>query len=119
MTLDGIRRRAYLPGLGDAQCRMVNYYAIYPNLLLSLHPDYMMTHMLWPRAVDRREIICEWHFHPDEMAKPHFIGDDAVDLGSDQSRGLAHRGTLAGRDQFAGLHFRSVLAARIAAAGVR
>ena len=24
----------------------VYYYAIFPNLLLSLHPDYMMTHTL-------------------------------------------------------------------------
>ena len=37
------------------QRRRVCYYAIYPNLLLSLHPDYMMTHTLWPKAVDRTE----------------------------------------------------------------
>jgi hypothetical protein len=24
----------------------------------------MMTHTLWPRAHDRTEIVCEWHFHP-------------------------------------------------------
>src|SRR5438445_240939 len=48
------------------------------DLQLSLHPDYMMTHTLWPRAVDRTEIICEWHFHPQEMAKPDFQADDAV-----------------------------------------
>ena len=37
-----------------------------------------MTHTLWPRAVDRTDIICEWHFHPDEMAKANFEGNDAV-----------------------------------------
>ena len=58
---------------------MVNYYAIYPNLLLSLHPDYMMTHRLWPQAVDRTKIVCEWHFYPDEMAKPGFEASDVVD----------------------------------------
>ena len=49
MSIDGKRRREYLPGLNDAQRRQVVYFAIYPNLLLSLHPDYVMTHTLWPR----------------------------------------------------------------------
>ena len=80
MSMDGKRRREYLPGLGDEQRSKVYYYAIYPNLLLSLHPDYMMTHTLWPIAVDRTEIICEWHFHPAEMAKPDFHAGDAIDF---------------------------------------
>ena len=80
MTADGIRRRDYLPGLDAAQRRMVCYYAIFPNLLLSLHPDYMLTHTLWPQSVDRTVIICEWHFHPHEMAKPDFQADDATDF---------------------------------------
>jgi Rieske 2Fe-2S family protein len=80
MSMDGIRRRACLPGLSEAQRKMVCYYAIYPNLLLSLHPDYMMTHTLWPRAVDRTEIVCEWHFHADEIAKPDFTADDVVEF---------------------------------------
>jgi glycine betaine catabolism A len=65
---------------------MVCYYAIYPNLLLSLHPDYMMTHTLWPKAVDRTEVVCEWHFHPKEMAKPGFQADDAIDFWDQTNR---------------------------------
>jgi len=80
MSLDGRRRRDYLSGLNEEQRQQVWYFVIYPNLLLSLHPDYMMTHTLWPRAVDRTEIVCEWHFHPKEMAKPDFVGNDAVDF---------------------------------------
>lgn len=80
MSMDGRRRRDYLPGLSDQQRQQVYYYAIYPNLLLSLLPDYMMIHTLWPKAVDRTEIVCEWHFHPAEMAKPDFQADDAVDF---------------------------------------
>lgn len=86
MSTDGQRRREYLPGLSAAQRRQVAYYAIYPNLLLSLHPDYMMTHTLWPRAVDRTEIVCEFHFHPDELAKPDFQGDDAVEFWDQTNR---------------------------------
>src|SRR5437867_2860759 len=59
MSIDGKRRRDYLPGLNEEERTKVGYYAIYPNLLLSLHPDYIMTHTLWPKAVDRSEIICE------------------------------------------------------------
>lgn len=80
MSMDGKRRRDYLPGLNEAQRKQVCYYAIYPNLLLSLHPDYMMVHTLWPRAVNRTELICEWHFHPAELAKSDFVADDVIEF---------------------------------------
>lgn len=80
MSWGGVRRRDYLPGLSTEEQSMVYYYAIYPNLLLALHPDYMMTHTLWPKAADRTEVVCEWHFHPDEMAKPDFEANDAIDF---------------------------------------
>jgi len=80
MSVDGKRRRAYLPGLGEADRHRVSYYSIYPNFLLSLHPDYMMTHTLWPRGHDRTEIVCEFHFHPDEIAGPDFQCDDAIEF---------------------------------------
>jgi Rieske 2Fe-2S family protein len=80
MSIDGKRRRNYLPALNEEEQKKVCYYTIYPNFLLSLHPDYMMTHTLWPKAVDRTQIICEWHFHPDEMAKPDFQANDAIDF---------------------------------------
>jgi len=78
MSVDGKRRRAFLPGLSDEERRKVQYYTIYPNLLLSLHPDYMMVHTLWPEAVDRTGIVCEWHFHPSEFARTDFFADDAI-----------------------------------------
>jgi Rieske 2Fe-2S family protein len=78
LSLDGRRRRACLPGLGAEDCRHVYYFAILPNLLLSLHPDYVMVHTLWPRGVDRTEIVCEWLFHPDAIAAADFDPGDAV-----------------------------------------
>jgi Rieske 2Fe-2S family protein len=80
MSKDGKRRRNYLPGLTAGERTRVFYYSVFPNLFLSLHPDYVMTHTLWPRAVDRTDIVCEWHFHPDEMAKPDFQAQDAVEF---------------------------------------
>jgi glycine betaine catabolism A len=86
MSTDGKIRRDYLPGLGREERRKVCYYAIYPNLLLSLHPDYMMVHTLWPKAVNRTEIICEWHFHPAEMAKRDFFAEDAIEFWDQTNR---------------------------------
>jgi len=78
MSVDGERRRDYLPGLREEQRKHVLYYTVYPNLFLSLHPDYVMAHRLWPQAVDRTQVVCEWYFHPNEMSKPNFQADDAV-----------------------------------------
>jgi glycine betaine catabolism A len=80
MSGDGSCPRAFLPSLSGEDVRRVYYYAIFPNMLLSLHPDYMMVHTLWPLAPDRTISICEWHFHPDEIAKPGFDPKDAVEF---------------------------------------
>jgi Rieske 2Fe-2S family protein len=80
LSFDGRRRRDCLPGLDENQCKYVYYYAFLPNFLLSLHPDYVMTHTLWPRDVGRTEIVCEWLFHPDAMRSSGFDPDDSVEF---------------------------------------
>jgi glycine betaine catabolism A len=80
LSVDGARRRAVLPGLTGDDRRLVHYFAIYPNFLLTLHPDYMLTMTLWPLAPGRTRLIGEWHFHPDEIARPEFIYADAVEF---------------------------------------
>ena len=55
LSMDGTCPRAFLPGLSTEDVRRVYYYAIFPNMLLSLHPDYMMVHTLWPIAPDRTD----------------------------------------------------------------
>jgi Rieske 2Fe-2S family protein len=47
----------------------VFYYSVFPNMLLSLHPDYVMVHQLWPKAPDRTLILCDWYFHPESESK--------------------------------------------------
>jgi Rieske 2Fe-2S family protein len=80
LTLDGTEERTCLPGLSEEDRRHVYYYCILPNLLLNLHPDYMLTFSLWPLAVDRTDIVCEWHFHPDEIARPGFDPRGAIEF---------------------------------------
>jgi Rieske 2Fe-2S family protein len=69
------------PPLGQvsgADLSRVHYYTIFPNMLLSLHPDYVMVHTLWPQAVDRTLVICEWLFDPAALAQPDIDPQDAV-----------------------------------------
>jgi glycine betaine catabolism A len=80
LSADGRRRRAVLPGLGPDECAGVSYFAIYPNLLLTLHPDYMLTLTIWPQGPQRTRLVSEWHFHPDEIARPNFVWHDAVEF---------------------------------------
>ena len=80
LSMDGQTARACLPGLGPDDRRHVYYYALLPNLLLNLHPDYMLTFTLWPRAVDRTDVVCEWHFHPEEIARPGFDPTGAIEF---------------------------------------
>ncbi len=80
LSIDGTTNRSCLTGLAPEDRRRVYYYAILPNLLLNLHPDYMLTFTLWPRAADRTDVVCEWHFHPDEIGKPGFDPRGAVEF---------------------------------------
>ncbi|HSB53636.1 MAG TPA: aromatic ring-hydroxylating dioxygenase subunit alpha [Gemmatimonadales bacterium] len=56
----------------------VYYYSLMPNMLLSLHPDYVMYHILWPRSVNQTSIFCSWLFHPDTLANPAFDINDGI-----------------------------------------
>ena len=80
LSTDGRRRRAFLPGLGPDERTLVNYFAIYPNLLLTLHPDYVMTVTIRPRAPLETELTADFLFHPDEIARPDFVFEDAVEF---------------------------------------
>ncbi|HZX55724.1 MAG TPA: aromatic ring-hydroxylating dioxygenase subunit alpha, partial [Ilumatobacteraceae bacterium] len=49
MSTDGSAHgRPPLVGIGEENLRRVYYFVLWPNLLLSLHPDYVMTHHVWP-----------------------------------------------------------------------
>lgn len=80
LSVDGQRRRGFLPGLGAHERSLVNYFAIYPNFLLTLHPDYMMTITIWPRDCGSTRLVAEWHLHPEEMSKPDVVFEDAVEF---------------------------------------
>jgi Rieske 2Fe-2S family protein len=100
--------RPPIQGLSDDEVNQVLYFAVFPNALVSLHPDYVMLHTLWPREPGRTEVTCEWFFEPATMARDDFDPADAVDFWDTVNRqdwyvcgltqkGVRTRGYTAGR----------------------
>jgi len=81
MSVDGhTHGRPPLQGLPVEDQRRIHYFVVWPNLLLSIHPDYLMTHQVWPVDAEHSHVICEWHFEPATMAAPDFDPSDAVEF---------------------------------------
>jgi len=80
MSLDGHSDGVPIPGLDGERLRTVAYLGLFPNLLLSLHPDYVMTHLVEPLAADRSHVICTWYFPPEATEQPGFDPGYAVDF---------------------------------------
>lgn len=78
LTLSG--RACGLPvgDLDPADLQRVYYYTLFPNVLLSLHHDYVMVHTLWPRGPGHTTIECEWLFHPDTSATAGLDPQDGI-----------------------------------------
>jgi Rieske 2Fe-2S family protein len=80
MSLDGSSSGVPLRGLDATGLRTVIYVGVFPNLLLSLHPDYVMMHKMIPVAPNRTKIECTWAFAPESLAQPGFDPGYAVDF---------------------------------------
>jgi Rieske 2Fe-2S family protein len=80
MSLDGRSGGVPLRGLSGNQLREVGYFGIWPNLLISPHPDYVLTHRIEPLDVDRSFVECEWLFPPEALERPGFEPAYAVEF---------------------------------------
>lgn len=80
MSLSGASGGVAITGLSEHELRSVMYLVGYPNLLVSLHPDYVMTHLMTPLAADRTHVECAWAFPEEVAAQPDFDPSYAVDF---------------------------------------
>ena len=80
MSLTGESGGVTIPGLPEDKHRLIGYSIVYPNLLISPHPDYVMTHRLVPLGPDRTWIECAWYFPEEAFALPGFSPDYAVEF---------------------------------------
>ena len=78
LTMSGNACAAFVGKIENLQ--QVFYYSIFPNMLLSLHPEYVMVHQLWPQSPERTLIVCDWLFHPDAFNRSDFKPDDAIEF---------------------------------------
>src|SRR5437016_2813541 len=78
LTMSGNACALPVGDFGNEDFRFVFYYSIFPNMLLSLHPDYATVHKLQPQSPERTLILCEWFFHPEAFKRSDFDPDDAV-----------------------------------------
>jgi Rieske 2Fe-2S family protein len=80
MSLDGATPLQPLPGVTPQRLRHVVYVTLFPNLLISAHPDYVLAHRLTPLSPGRTEIECTWLFPTDTVADASFDPSYAVDV---------------------------------------
>jgi Rieske 2Fe-2S family protein len=79
MTVSGRMCAQPLGDLGE-DARRGYYYSMLPNLLLNIHPDYVMFHVLTPQGPDHTTITTEWLFHPEAFERPDFRPQEAVEF---------------------------------------
>ena len=75
MSLTGESGGNQIPGVPPTT---VEYVHLLPNLLVSAHPDYVMTHRLVPLAPNRTWIECSWYLLPsadDTLPDPAYAVD--------------------------------------------
>ena len=78
LTMSGNACAAFVGEIENLQ--RVFYYTIFPNMLLSLHPEYVMVHQLWPQSPERTLIVCDWLFHPEAFKRKDFNPQDAIEF---------------------------------------
>ena len=72
MTMNGDAAGPPLGKISGAELQRIYYYSIYPNVLLTPHPDFVLFHIITPKGPDRVQLLCHWLFHPDAIADPKY-----------------------------------------------
>ncbi|MFT4009857.1 MAG: aromatic ring-hydroxylating dioxygenase subunit alpha [Nocardioidaceae bacterium] len=80
MSLDGHSDGQVISRLDEVESKTVMYIAVMPNLLISLHPDYVMTHLLTPITPDQTHVTCSWAFPREVAEREGFDPSYAVDF---------------------------------------
>ena len=79
-TLSGRACALPLGTLPAEDQRRAFYYALFPTMMVSLHPDYAVFYTVWPVAPTHSRVICEWMVHPDAPAAPGYNIQDAEEF---------------------------------------
>ena len=66
--------------LSPENLKRVYYYAYFPNMLLSLHPDYVMLHTIWPERVEKCRVECSWYVSEEAVTDKNYSPENAVNF---------------------------------------
>jgi Rieske 2Fe-2S family protein len=80
MTTSGKFSAIPLADLGDDLNRAYYYTVFGAGLLLNIHGDYVMFHLVVPVAPGKTIVISEWLFNPEAWSLPGFNPEDAVEF---------------------------------------
>jgi Rieske 2Fe-2S family protein len=80
VTVSGRSCGPYLGTLEGEDTRRAYYYSFFPNMMLSMHPDYANWYSVWPVAPDRSLVICEWMMPRDASEAPNYDPQGPVEL---------------------------------------
>ncbi len=132
MSVDGRRNgRPLLYARDETEARRIYYYILWPNLIVSVHPDYVLTHQAWPDGPNRSTVHCDLYVEAADVGTGDVAGAVAfwditnredyhvVEL---QQQGTRSRSWTAGRysNQEASVHaFDLMVADRYAMDGTR
>lgn len=70
LTMDGKAAGPPVCNVSGDDLQRVHYYSVFPNLLFSPHPDFVLYHRIRPLAVDEIVNDCYFLLHPEVIADP-------------------------------------------------
>lgn len=75
MSMSGQRDgRPILYARDEVEARRIYYYILWPNLIISIHPDYVLTHQAWPDGPNRSIVHCDLYVDRDQLGKVDVSG---------------------------------------------
>ena len=85
MKTESITKNGKLSGpaiesLSGENLSRVYYYALFPNMFLSLHPDYVMFNTIWPDGPEKCKIDCSWIFSKKVKGNVNYHPENAIDF---------------------------------------
>ena len=79
-SMTGRSKLPGLPGLSDEDRRTYYGFTVFPNLVINLHSDHVMTYILEDLAPERTRIISEFLFEEATIRKGGFDPSEVVEL---------------------------------------
>jgi Rieske 2Fe-2S family protein len=79
-TIDGLACGVPIGDLPPDDRTRAYYYTFFPNMMLSVHPDYVNYYSVWPVSADRSIVVTEWLQHPDTVASGRWSPKGAIEF---------------------------------------